>query len=103
MNRETRNKLIRLIALRARASQWVKERHGEEPIILVDDMAEFALEVMKEVIDDRDELQHVFDLQQKRTGKAIRMWRREHGEPLTTPDLGELLSWLMRRRQEKRP
>jgi len=45
---------------------------------------------------ERDELQALFDLQHSRVLKATKLWRKAHpGNELVSPDLGELITWLM--------
>lgn len=48
---------------------------------------------------DNEEYERLFELQGKRLGEATKAWREETGEHLTSPDLGDLLGWLLRRRQ----
>ena len=45
---------------------------------------------------ERDEYEKLFELQHSRMGEAITAWRSGHPErELVSPDLGELLSWLL--------
>ena len=45
-----------------------------------------------------EELEHLFDIQWKRTREAGELWRQAHpGNDLVSPDLGELVKWLMDR------
>jgi hypothetical protein len=50
-------------------------------------------------VEERDELQRIFDLQQTRMREATALWRAEdpEGRALVLPDLGDLLEWLMKR------
>lgn len=52
-----------------------------------------------ELLRKRNErLERLFDLQWKRTREAGELWRQAHpGNELTSPDLGELVQWLMDR------
>ncbi len=47
---------------------------------------------------ERDEMQALFDLQHTRTVVADKLWQEAHGKPDVLPDLGELVSWLLRER-----
>ena len=49
------------------------------------------------VLDALDSLEALFDLQWKRMGEAVALWRTEdpEGRKLISPDLGALLTWLM--------
>jgi len=63
----------------------------------------YAAELMKQACLDLwaelDEVNSVFELQQRRMAEATALWRRENpGNDLVLPDLGTLLSWLMERR-----
>ncbi len=45
-----------------------------------------------------ERLEHLFDIQWKRTREAGELWRQAHpGNELVSPDLGELVKWLMDR------
>ena len=46
------------------------------------------------------ELETLFALQQTRMAEAIRLWQESNNKPDILPDLGDLLSWLIRRTQE---
>ena len=46
------------------------------------------------------ELEQLFDLQWSRTVEATKLWQKAHDKPLTMPDLGKLIEWLLARRDE---
>lgn len=46
---------------------------------------------------ENTELQALFDLQHTRTEEADKLWQLAHKEPLTKPDLGKLVEWLLLR------
>lgn len=51
---------------------------------------------------DSGELVQLFELQQRRMSEATLLWRRENpGKENISPDLGDLLQWLMERAEEK--
>lgn len=61
-----------------------------------------ALEVVSkifELVEERNELISLFDLQHTRMAKAEKLWRESTGYSRTKPDLGELLDWLMDQRE----
>lgn len=41
------------------------------------------------------EFQSLLDLQHTRTGEAEKLWQLAHNEPLTKPDLGRLVEWIL--------
>lgn len=42
-----------------------------------------------------NEMECILDLQRTRIYEAKEHWRKAHREPLTSPDLGQLVAWLM--------
>jgi len=51
-----------------------------------------------ELTERNEKLEHLFDIQWKRTREAGELWRQAHpGNELVSPDLGELVKWLMDR------
>lgn len=49
---------------------------------------------------ENSELEQLFDKQWKRTVEAGRLWSEAHNKPLVRPDLGELISWLIKRHDD---
>jgi len=45
-------------------------------------------------LEERDELQRIFDLQQSRVRVASKEWQKAHSQPNVTPDLGILIDWM---------
>jgi hypothetical protein len=48
-----------------------------------------------EIDQENAQLRNLFEMQRKRCQKATYLWRKETGQKLVTPDLGELIEWLM--------
>jgi hypothetical protein len=52
--------------------------------------------------DDNGQYEATFNLQQTRLGKAAAAWRKAHpGKELVSPDLGDLLDWLLSERDAR--
>lgn len=51
--------------------------------------------VETEIDQENAQLRNLFEMQRKRCQKATYLWRKETGQKLVTPDLGELIEWLM--------
>lgn len=51
-----------------------------------------------QVREENAELTALFERQERRLGEARKLWCEEHNEPLTHPDLGQLIHWLIETR-----
>lgn len=50
-----------------------------------------------ELVEENQNLNRLFDMQHRRMGKATLAWRDATGREHVSPDLGDLLQWLMER------
>jgi DNA repair exonuclease SbcCD ATPase subunit len=55
---------------------------------------------LRELQDDYDGLQTLFDVQHRRVEAATKLWQEAHNQPDVLPDLGALVEWLMAGRRE---
>lgn len=54
-----------------------------------------GIKAIADAAQERDELQHLFDLQHTRTARADALWQHETGNEGVLPDLGTLIEWLL--------
>jgi hypothetical protein len=98
--KEPRRRPRRITGPRLTDAEWEKL----EAIISSQELRHdvYAAELMKQACldlwDELDEVNSVFELQQRRMAEATALWRKENpGNDLVWPDLGTLLTWLMER------
>jgi hypothetical protein len=61
-----------------------------------DSRKEYDAAALKEVVDERDELQELFDLQWAADQRAIKRWQAAHpGRGRIWPDRADMVVWLM--------
>jgi hypothetical protein len=64
----------------------------------IQDVVHTALELgreLRETEEDRAALQALFDLQVRRETLWIERWQQETGNPLSLPDYGDILAWIL--------
>ena len=49
---------------------------------------------------EQADMERLLEMQHKRTRQADELWRKQHNKPLTSPDLGTLSEWLMKRAEK---
>ena len=59
-------------------------------------------EESKQLRDELQEYEELFQLQETRMTEAVKRWRQENpGNDLTVPDLGKLLTWLLEKKSNE--
>ena len=67
----------------------------ESEIAILRCMALYSIDQLKECREENLGLNNLFDIQQTRMKKAVRMWRKDTGKKDTIPDLGDLLDYFL--------
>lgn len=49
---------------------------------------------------EQADMERLLEMQHERTRQADELWRKQHNKPLTSPDLGALIEWLMKRAEQ---
>ena len=49
---------------------------------------------------EQADMERLLEMQHERTRQADELWRKQHNKPLTSPDLGALIEWLMKRAEK---
>ena len=49
---------------------------------------------------EQADMERLLEMQHERTRQADELWRKQHNKPLTSPDLGTLIEWLMKRAEK---
>lgn len=57
-------------------------------------------ERIQELAEENKELNMLFEMQQRRVQKAIKLWQQATGNKDVFPDLGELVEWLLNEKKE---
>lgn len=65
------------------------EKWGASPVMTA------SFNLLRDLATDAAELRSLFEKQHERTRNADALWRVAHGKPDVTPDLGDLIDWLV--------
>ena len=80
-------------------AKWLDEAQSDsEPNYRFTD----AADAIRELIEDRDDLQRTFDMMWATQQRAIQAWQERHDKPLTWPDHAKLVEWLLEDRERLR-
>ena len=80
------------------AAEWLENAATERGQSVFGDCAQS----IRELIEDRDDLQRTFDMMWSAQSRAIAAWQERHDKPMTWPGHERLVDWLLEDRERLR-